>query len=170
MNRKIFIIQIFLLMAMVLLGYLVATARYVEPERNVSASLQITESDGEEEQKPAQAPQSFAPSDRCPNLGKSPIFDTIIPKPTQSPTPIPPPPQPPDIGNVTKQWKICSILDSRATFLNSATKKEWSMTVGETYNEKFRNEPCTIKLEMVDMNKFEVVISFGKQKRTLSMW
>jgi len=184
MNQKIFIANILLLIVIVILGYLVATTQYVPPSRSASASLKATESKGGEGDEPAQAPEGsetgYVPpaptkniamlSDRYPNFGKSPVFDTIIPKPTPRPTPTPKPKLPPDINRVTARWKLSSILDNMAMFHDSGTKKEWNMNVGETYDIKYRNESCSIKLEKVDMNKFEVVISFGEQQRTLSMW
>ena len=42
--------------------------------------------------------------------------------------------------------------------------------VGQTRDVKYRNQTCKIKLEKVDVDKFEVIITFGNQRSTLSMF
>jgi len=176
MNQKIFIANLVLLLVILCLGYLVATTRYVPPQLSSYSGSQnpkeVKEGEGSETDYKTPSPTKEVAQlvDKYPNFGKSPIFDTIIPKPTQPPRPSPTPAPPPDINAVTARWKLGSMFGNTATFQDTASKNEWTMTVGSTHDVQYRNQNCSLKLEKVDENNFEVTISLGDQQRKFSMW
>lgn len=181
MNQKIFIANVILLMMILGLGYLVASTRYAPPQPySYSSSLNPQKgnegegSSGERSETDYKAPsppkETAQLVDKYPNFGKSPIFDTIIPKPTQPPQPTHTPAPPPDISAVTARWKLSSMFGNTATFQDTASKNEWTITVGATHDVQYRNQTCTLKLEKVDESSFEVTISLGDQQRKFSMW
>jgi hypothetical protein len=181
MIQKIFIANIVLLLVILCLGYLVATTRYVTPlvsssssprnpregKEGEDASPRETETDYRAPASPKEVSQLV---DKYPNFGKAPIFDTIIPKPTQPPRPTPTPAPPPDINAVTARWKLASMFGNTATFRDTASNNEWTMTIGSTHDVQYRNQTCSLKLEKVDENNFEVTISLGDQQKKFSMW
>ena len=179
MNQKILIANIILLLVILGLGYLVATTRY-EPPKHQKFSSELTgglseesknQSGDSETEYEAKAPtQVAAVSDQYANLGEAPIFDTIIPKPTPRPTRTPKPRPTPDLERVTARWKLMSLFGNQATFHDTARKDEWTMKVGEVREVKYRNDTCDIKLEKVDESSFKVIISYGGQEKTFSMW
>ncbi|MBN1901360.1 hypothetical protein JW926_08570 [Candidatus Sumerlaeota bacterium] len=185
MNQKIFIANIVLLIVILFLGYLVATTHYIPPAEGITLSPTIPLQDGSDDsenpagvnlngetiyQKSSPNKEVAQLTDRYPRFGESPIFDTIVPKPTPPPTPTPKPRVPPDINKITARWKLSSIFGNSASFQDSGTKTDWSMNIGETYDVVYRNEKCAVKLEKINEDKFEVIISYEDQQRTLSMF
>ena len=174
------IANIILLIVILLLGYLTATTRFEPPEKpDFDASLSQSGSNtgdetsyGDETTYSEKSDSKAAPNltDKYPEFGEAPVFDTIIPKPTPVPRPTRTPRPPPDIGKVTARWKLVSLFGNTATFEDSGRRNEWTMKVGDVRTERYRNEDCDIKLEKVDETNFEVVLTFGDQSRTLSMW
>ncbi len=180
MNHKILIANIILIVLIVFLGYLVATTHYTPPEVPSYSSLATPTAATAESGKAAETTETdygtkppkllSLAGDKYPRFGKAPIFDTIIPKPTPRPTRTPKPKPTPNITNVTARWKLTSLFGDTASFEDSGTHQEWDMKVGQTRDVKYRNQTCKVKLEKVDEDKFEVIITFGAQSRTLSMF
>jgi len=180
MNQKIFIANLVLLLVILCLGYLVATTRYVPPaipppssSRNPREGEEGVTTSGETETDytaPSPTKEVAPLVDKYPNFGKAPIFDTIIPKPTVPPRPTQTPQPPPDISAITARWKLSSMFGNTATFQDTASKNEWTMTIGSTHDVQYRNQTCSLKLEKVDENNFEVTVSLGDQQRKFSMW
>jgi hypothetical protein len=108
--------------------------------------------------------------DKYPAFGTANIFDTIISKPTIPPTPTRTAPPPPPIDNLVAQWKLTSIFENTATFNNAATKKDWTMKVGETVDESYRGQSYSIKLDKVDEDNLQAVVSFQTQTKTIGMF
>jgi hypothetical protein len=184
MNQKIFIANIVLLIVILCLGYLVATTHY-EPPEGITMSDNASPQDGSgDSQNPpgvdmnsetnyqgvSQNKEISMLKDRYPKFGENLIFDTIVPKPTSQPTATPKPRVPPDINKVTARWKLSSMFGNTATFQDTGTKTEWTMKVGEAYDVIYRNEKCAIKLEKINEDKFDVIISYEDQQRTLAMF
>ena len=182
MNKKIFIANIVLLVIILGLGYLVATTHYVPPQSRSYATREASQLDPSSdlttgsktvyETSPApKDPQDMTRLvDKYPNLGKTPFFDTIIPKPTPVIRPSPTPAPPPDINAITARWKLSSMFANTATFQDTASKNEWTMTVGSAHEVQYRNQSCSVKLEKVDEDTLEVTISFGEQQKKFTMW
>lgn len=185
MNQKIFIANIVLLIVILFLGYLVATTRYEPPTKGITMPTNVTsqENSGDSQnpsgvdltgetnyQVPPQKTEIAMLTDRYPQFGESPVFDTIVPKPTPPPTPTPKPRVPPDINKVTARWKLSSMFGDTATFQDTGTKSDWTMKIGETHDVIYRNEKCAIKLEKINDDNFEVIISYEDQQRTLPMF
>jgi uncharacterized protein YxeA len=190
MKQKILVINILLLFVILFLGYLVATTRYAPPQKAKFIKESQTSNKKKESGKETaygsetsygikpppkkidgKSPKEIAQAaNRYSSFGKSPIFDTIIPKPTPKPTPVRTPKPPPDIKKVTARWKLTSLFGTMASFQDSGSKKDWDMNVGDVKEVKYRNRPCKIKLESVDEDNFKVKVTFGKQEREFSMW
>ena len=184
MNQKIFIANVVLLIVILFLGYLVATTHYEPPEAiSLTSNLSPQEgSEGSEDSPPVNLSgetnyQGASPKkdismlkDRYPQFGESLVFDTIVPKPTPTPTRTPRPKVPPDLKKITARWKLSSIFGNTATFQDTGTKKDWTMKIGETHDIIYRNQTCPIKLEKINEDQFEVIISYGDQQKTLSMF
>lgn len=162
------------------LGYLVATTRFSPPEHEVlvtgtagaanPAVGEVTSVESETSYTVTAVPRSFvAEMDKYPAFGKVNIFDTIIAKPTIPPTPTRTQPPDPRLDDVVSQWKLTSIFENTATFNNVATKKEWTMKVGETVDENYRSQTCSIKLDKIDEDNFQVIVSFKTQTKTIGM-
>ncbi|MBN1903342.1 hypothetical protein JW926_18635 [Candidatus Sumerlaeota bacterium] len=185
MNQKIFIANIALLIVILFLGYLVATTHYVPPSEGITlSSRQQGEPNPDDSDTPpgvdlnsetvyeAKPPnkQVAQLTDRYPRFGESPIFDTIVPKPTPPPTPTPKPRVPPDINKITARWILSSLFGNSATFQDTGTKADWTMNIGDTYDVIYRNEKCAVKLEKINEDEFEAIISYEDQQRTLKMF
>lgn len=193
MNTKMYITNLILLLAIIGLGYLVATTRYEPPERTyaveshlskeleggIEAETEYSDSSGASETiyaTPRATPKKTpvvvvdANTDKYKQFGKAPIFNTIIPKPTKPPTPTKPPPKPPDINRPTARWKLQWMMGGQASFYDTGSKEEWIMKVGDVKKIRYRNYDCPIKLESVDETTLKVKISFGDQTRDFSMF
>jgi len=192
MNRKIVLINVTLLVVILFLGYLLMNTRFSPPEAYAFSTIKDPDQGEEQEEAAGEEPETppvegeteYAKKaipkpketivadadDKYPNFGAAPIFDTIIPKPTPTPRPTPKPKPPPDINRVTARWSLRSLMGNTATFYDSGTKKEWTMKVGEVYEQRYRNENCPIKLDSVDENTFKVKVTFGEQERSFSLF
>lgn len=184
MNKNFFIANVVLLIVILCLGYLVATTHYEPPEAiSLSSNLSpqegsddsenppLVETSGETNYQGASQTKNIAMlKDRYPQFGEAPVFDTIVPKPTPPPTPTPRPKVPPDIKKITARWKLSSMFGDTATFQDTGTKTDWTMKIGETHDVVYRNVKCPIKLEKINDDIFEVIISYGDQQRTLPMF
>ena len=108
------------------------------------------------------------------NFGKQNIFDTIIPQPTATPAPPTPTPAPPNINDVTESWKLSGVLTSFAVFQNEKTREEWTIRLGESKEEKFRNQTIKVTLDSVNKKDWSATISIKElgivQKRTIKMF
>ena len=163
------------------LGYLVATTRFSPPEHEVLAAGIAgtaahavgagTSEESETSYTVTAAPRSFvAETDKYPAFGTANIFDTIISKPTIPPTPTRTQAPPPPIDNLVAQWKLTSIFENTATFNNAVTKKDWTMKVGETVDESYRGQTYSIKLDKVDEDNLQAVVSFQTQTKAIGMF
>jgi hypothetical protein len=181
MNKKMMIMNLVFLFIFLFLGYLVATTRFSPPEHEVLATGTAgaanpavgegTSVESETSYTVTAAPRSFvAEMDKYPAFGAANIFDTIIAKPTIPPTPTRTQPPDPRLDDVVSQWKLTSIFENTATFNNVATKKDWTMKVGETVDESYRGQSYSIKLDKVDEDNLQVVISFKTQTKTIGMF
>jgi hypothetical protein len=173
MNRKIFIAHIILLSVILFWAYLLAAIHFRQPANGsgmgcpnlMEVSVKNREMDSSDTH---QLTGDFASQDLYSHLDRSPIFDVIIPKPTSTPTPTPPPPIPPDIDTIG--WKVTCIYKNTAVFQDPRNKSEWTMTVGDSNDIMHGNRKWAVKLEKINEDKFEVIISLGDQKKTISMW
>jgi hypothetical protein len=107
-------------------------------------------------------------------LGQVNLFDTIIPLPTPSPTPVPTPVPPPPINEVTEFWKLNFVLKSMATFSNIKTQEEWTLKIGEKYEETYRGQKIPVYLDSVDRTAWSATVMIREQgevqKRSFSMF
>ncbi|HOE63700.1 MAG TPA: hypothetical protein PKW18_11035 [Candidatus Sumerlaeota bacterium] len=180
-NKKIIILNMVFLFLILFLGYLVATTRFIPPEEEFDADGGMTltptpapsdlnQSETEYKAPAPPKPAVVADADKYPRFGKSPIFDTIIPRPTPPPTPTKTPEQPPKIEDITNQWRLTSIFENTASFRHAQSNKEWDMTVGQTYSETYRGKEWQIKLDRVDEDNLQAIISFQNQTRAIGMF
>lgn len=173
MNRKIFIVHLVLFSVTLFWAYMLAALNFRKPANGLGTGyLNLMEASMDNKEKVSPDTYPFngdsALQDKYSHLENSPIFKDIIPKPTPKPTPTPPPPTPPDIDVI--KWKVTSIYGITASFQNPHNKSEWTMKVGDTYDITYGKLKWPVKLEKIIEDKFEVIISLGNQKKTISMW
>jgi len=181
MNKNMMIMNLVFLFIILFLGYLVATTRFIPPENEVQTEG-ITETanpaigegtpvESETSYNVTSTPRSIAAvTDKYPTFGTANIFDTIIAKPTIPPTPTRTQPPDPQLDDVVSNWRLTGIFENTATFSNAATRKEWTMKVGESVDENYRGQSCSIRLDKVNEDNLQAVVSFKTQTKAIGMF
>lgn len=168
MIKKIYYINLALFAVVVGMVSLLLTEHYtIPPPPHFEAVKETVETNPGE--KAALTERSYI------HLGKTAIFDTIIPRPTPVPTPVPTKPPDPELDKAIASWKLTAALPGgEAMFEDKRTKEDWMMKVGEVRTVKYGRWTLDVKLEAIDENKFTATVSYtgdqGKQTKTLSMF
>ncbi len=168
MIRKIYYVNVALFALVVGVVALLLTSRYSIPAKpDVTIAETAVENSGPSD--------TAAKKDTYANLGKAPVFDTLIPRPTPAPTPAPTEPPDPELEKAIASWALTAVLPGGlAMFEDNRTKEEFQINVGEVRAVKYGKWTMDIKLDSTDESKFSATLSYsgkqGKQTKTLSMF
>lgn len=147
MNKRELIINLSLLAAIAVIGYLIVTTGLAkqrireEADRmhKEIAAMDFENGDSEASTQPIASETTYVVAqDRFVNFGLRPLFDVPIPKPTPSPTPEPTPIPIPPLEQILAQWKLQGIVGQKALVQDVATN--------ETITLELNGEPHMLAL------------------------
>ncbi len=145
----------------------------VQEERTLPEKPDIDQLD-ELSSKISSSASSTGTENRYGNLGRKPIFDTIIPQPP-TPTPSPAPtPAPPPIDKVVQYWELSGVLDGLAFFHDMRSNEDITIQQDNFHQVRFGNDTINVYLESANLRDGKAVIYMKEmgqiQKKEYSMW
>jgi hypothetical protein len=106
--------------------------------------------------------------DNYPAFGRSPVFDTLIPRPTPTLTPLPTPKPDPDLKEAIRNWKVGGIAGTFIFMSDERTREEWTFDTGieeeRSREVSFQGERMIVRVGEVDEMEFRVTFHYrGRQ-------
>jgi hypothetical protein len=161
MKKRLVYLKVILALLIVSLAYGIVNIKYEEPEayKDIFLNNEVLINEAK-----------HVPEREYNHLGKTPIFDAIIKKPTPTPTATPPPPVPYRIEDITRNWVLSGFAEDQAFFINRGTKKEWGIKSGCDFELMFRKKKCSIRVEKINSDDFTVLLEYNGQHRLMEMF